>query len=137
MIPDAKELTAAYLRTSPDLQAIVQGRIGTQTPAETDRPWIRIRQVDDSIRVPNVLHLVAVYLQLDCYGGGDRTTAERESGLLARTAREFLAEMPAAQHDDAVVTAVRFGSSPDVPDPDFKPARERVALEATVYLHPA
>jgi hypothetical protein len=36
-----------------------------------------------------------------------------------------------------VVTAVRFGSAPDVPDNDFSPPRKRIPLDAFITLHPA
>jgi hypothetical protein len=134
-IPDAKALTAAYLRDDAEVRAIIGGRVGTKTPDTTDKPWIRIHQIGDESGFP--LHLVTVHLQLDCYGGSDRAKAEGESSLLARTVREALDSMPDAGHAGAVVTAVRFGSMPDVSDPDFDPPRKRIPLGAFVTLHPA
>ena len=133
-IPDAKALTATYLRSNADVAAIVGSRVGAKTPDMTDAPWVRIHQIGDASGFP--LHLVTVHLQLDCYGGSKPAKAEGESSLLARTVREVLDVMPQAEHAGAVVTAVRFGSAPDVPDQDFNPPRKRIPLDAFIALHP-
>jgi Protein of unknown function (DUF3168) len=134
-LPDTKALTATYLRANADIAAIVAHRVGTRTPDTTDDPWIRIHQIGDATGFP--LHLATVHLQLDCYGGSDRYATEGEASLLARTVREALDAMPAGEHEGAVVTAVRFGAMPDVPDPDFDPPRKRIPLDAFITLHPA
>lgn len=99
-IPDAKVLVSAYLRADADIQAIVVDRVGVRTPDTTDEPWIKITQIGDTAATnAPFLHSMMVHLQLDCYGGADRYTAEGEASLLARTSREVLDAMPPSDHE--------------------------------------
>lgn len=132
---DAEFLVGKYL--AAQLDARVVGR----TPEDTSGAWIKLTQLDaravDSHRSD---HLVDYLLQFEVYAG-----SQRDVHSLANATRAALAVLPgprtATRSDDteeaAVVTGVIFSGMPRLPDTDFKPARERVILTASVFAHPA
>lgn len=134
MTPDVEALVGAFLRANSQIQVLVGSRVVGRTPTTTTDPWIRITQIDDTTRSP--VHLVTVFLQLDCYGGDDPDSAQREASVLARTVRQVLEALPGPVDDGAVVAAVTFSGLRRVPDTEFKPARERYILDADVTVHP-
>lgn len=131
MIPDAEAVLTAYL--SPALAGlgvdIVPG-----TPADTSEPWVRLTLLDAPSEGSQADHLVAAYVQLDCYaGGGD--DGQAEVNLIGRTVREALRTIAAADHDGAVVNGSRIVGYARIPDGAFEPARERVVVTATIWVH--
>lgn len=135
MQPDVEKLTGTYLRGDSDVIALVDDRVGGKHPRATDTPWVKIVQIGDSVIGNRPVHLVAVNLQIDCYGGEDEYTAHGEASELARTIRQSLSVMADDTHTGAVVSDVKFGPMSRVPDTAFEPARERFILSATVYCH--
>lgn len=143
MIPDIEKITSDYLRAHPDVEDLVGRRVVAYPPDEKRRstPWVRITLLDaPSPPRSSTDHLIRFLVQFDCYAGEDRpgeTHGQPEANLLARTVRAALLGMPAASHDGAVVTDVRFAGMIRLPDTNFEPARERVALTTEIYAHSA
>lgn len=136
LLPDFEKLVASYLLNYPDITDITT-RIGTRTPPNTDQPWVRIRQLGEQPdRTSPALFNTEAYLQLDCYGSNDRSSAHAEAVLLARLAQAALHTLPRAATLDCVVSRVYFGSLSHIPDADFEPARERYILTAYIHAHP-
>lgn len=123
-----------YLREHDAVEAL-GARVVAKTPDNVETAWIRVTQLDDrAVGDSRSDHLIEFMLQLDIYAG--RNGGQPEASLLNRTVREALKEMP-GEHDDAVVTGVRFVSAPRIPDDQFEPARERYARTIIVWAHPA
>lgn len=130
MIPDAEAVLTAYLKPIvDDLGATVRGR----TPGSTVAPWVRLTLLDAPPTDPISDHHIAALIQLDCYAGRDGAQAEAE--LLARTVRASLRDIAHAEHAGAVVTGSRISGFGRVPDTALEPARERVIVTATVWMH--
>ena len=135
MLPDPEMLLASYLRSRDQVTEITD-RIGTRTPPSTDLPWIRILTLDATpAPTSRALHLAPALLQVDCYAGSQRDGAQAQASLLARTVQQVIHEMPASEHDGAVITSAR-ASFRRLPDPDLEPARERYIVEAILVMHP-
>jgi hypothetical protein len=123
---DAELTVGAYLRGRVDTRVV--GR----TPSDTSGTWVTVTMLDGrAVGDHRSDHLVDYLLQFDIYAGG-----RPELWPLVNGVREALREMPGV-HDGVVVTGVRFAGMARIPDTDFKPARERVILTATVWAHPA
>lgn len=138
MIPDAEKVVSGYLRAHDDIVAL-DGRVVATTPSEKSggiaRPWIRVTQLDDrAVNDSRSDHLIEFMLQLDIYAGS--TGGQPEASLLNRTVRQALRDMP-GEHDDAVVTGVRFVSALRLPDSDIEPARERYVRTVICWMHVA
>jgi hypothetical protein len=135
MILNAEAIVGSYLREHPDLIAI-EARVLGSAPKKTGKPWVRTTLLDpENVTGTNqVEHLVAYYMQLDCYAGseGGQPAAFR----LAKAVRAALVDITKAELEGAVATDVEFPSMPRIPDTDFEPARERFVLDACVYMHP-
>jgi len=134
VIPDAEKVVGTYLRSHADIVALAARVVG-KTPASTEAPWIRLTQLDARNERTEHEHLIAYFLQLDCYAGS--AGGQPEASTLARTTREALHEMQFATHADVVVSSVGFTGMARVPDTDVdEPARERFVLDSIVRLHP-
>lgn len=135
MQPDVEKLTGEYLRDDASVTALVGDRVGGRHPRSLQDPWVKVVQIGDTVIGNSPVHLVAVNLQIDCYGSEDEYAAHGEASELGRTVRAVLAEMPEETFNGAVVSDVKFGPLSRVPDTDLEPARERFILSATVYCH--
>jgi hypothetical protein len=134
--PDVEALVASHLRGRQAVSAIVGQRVGTRTPGTLAAPWVRLTQINDEpATVSSALHLVTVWLQIDCYAGDDRDHGQEQASLLARTVRDELHRMPGT-YSTGVVTAVRFSGTRRAPDDDLDPARERYSFDAYLSVHP-
>lgn len=137
MIPNTEKILTDYLNDHDAIQALGAKAV-SRTPRSTGDPWICINQLDPrAADGGDADYLIAALFQLDCYAGNDSGVegGQEEASLLMRTVRAALVEMKGDQ-GDAVVSVVRFGPCPRLPDTDFEPALERYALEATIYIHP-
>ncbi len=131
MIPDPEAVLTTYLT---DVAGALGGTVRGKTPKDTTDPWVRLTLLDaPSTDGGEADHLIAAYLQLDCYAGSDGGHAA--ASLLARTVREALVTITDGDHGDVVVTGAKLGGYQRLPDTDFEPARERYVLSATVWLH--
>lgn len=138
LIAEADALVAQWLREHPDIVALDANVAGT-LPDSIEKAWIRVTSFgpsdDDNARLE---HLLEFFLQLDCYAGAAATRAQQgqgEASTLVRTVRAVLKAREGQVADGVVVTAVRFGGMPRIPDTDFEPARERYALDVFLTLH--
>ena len=107
-------------------------RIVGDTPRDITFPWVRLTQLDarnEANSQPE--HLIDFMLQLECYAGSG---GQGEAHQLAAEVRQALADMP-GQHEEGVVTCVRFTGMPRIPDTAIEPARQRYILTARVYIH--
>jgi hypothetical protein len=135
MLPDPELVLSAYLRAHHGVTALVD-EIGTQTPKKINEPWIRLVLIDGvGDRTSPALHLATALLQLDCYAGAERTGAQAQASLIARTVQHAIQAMPTVAHDGAVVTKAT-ASWRRLPDTSIEPQRERYIVEATITLHP-
>jgi hypothetical protein len=138
VIPDVEKTVSDYLRDDDDVAAIVDERVVGSTPKKTEDPWVRVTLLDapQDPRSSND-HLVAAYLQLDCYAGrtGLNGSQQAQAALLGRTVRAALMKIGDAEHDGAVVSEARINGDARVPDEALEDARERRVLTTTVYLH--
>lgn len=135
MIPDGEAVVSTYLRAHPDVEAL-GARVAGRTPSSISRPWVRLTQLD-ATNDPTVRpeHIINFMFQLDCYAGSDHDTAQAEASLLGRTVRDVLDRMPEEYQGPETISKVRFVSMPRTPDVGLEPARERVILTATVWMH--
>jgi len=135
---DAVAIIGDFLRDQTSVSDIVGERVSHKSPRDGDygEPWVRITQLDASNETGSrqVEHLVAYYLQLDLYAGAANRYAEAFD--LAKAVRGALTGITKAALAEAVATDVGFASMPSVPDTDLKPARERVILDAEIFMHP-
>lgn len=132
MIPDPEAILTTYLEShvTPLGATIVD-----LTPDDLGAPWVRLTLLDaPSDGIPD--HLVAAYVQLDCYAGQDAgEDAHEDASLIARTVRAALVTIHEADHDGAAVSGCRIDGMPRMPDPAFEPPLERYVLTATVWMH--
>ena len=118
---------------SLDLDAAV---VVGETPKNIKQAWVKITQLDDrAVGVIDADHFHNHHVQLDCYASQDGSAGQGEAQALYAEVRAALVAMPAAEHDEATVTAVRFGACPRVPDSAFNPARQRYVIDAHIYAH--
>lgn len=133
--PDFELIVGDYLREHPDVSALTS-RIGGRTPSSVATPWVRITVLDDrKVTDAALLHLVAGYMQIDCYAGAARDGQQAEASLLGRTVRAALNDLSGPQ-DEGVVTCVEGLAISRQPDTTFEVARERFIVTCTVYAHP-
>lgn len=132
-IPDIERIVSRYLREHPDIVEL-DARVVGKTPADTDRPWIRVMQIAD-VAVGNhrADHLIQFTVQLDCYAG--KAGGQPEAAALNRRVRAALRDLPGVR-DGGVVTGVSPGSATRLPDRDFEDDRERFVRTITVWAHP-
>jgi len=120
------------------LNDLIETQVVPETPDDTSDAWVKVSLVNiRQVSAPDADYFNAYFLQLDCYPSGDGVEYQEEAFDLCNEVRALLTLMPAAEHDEAVVTAVRFGNSRRLPDQEFKPPRHRYFLEAYVYGHAA
>lgn len=127
MIPDAEAVIGDHLRSELDDVAVV-GR----TPRDTSEPWVRVTMLDGPAAGAEADHLLAAYVQLDCYAGA--AGGQAEAVTIGRGAREALRTIKGV-HGSTVVTGARIEGHSRVPDEAMEPTRERVILTATVWMH--
>lgn len=133
LIPDAEKVVSDYLREVDEVEAIVGRRVVGKTPSSVAEPWVRLTRInaaDDANSSAD--HLVAFYLQADCYAGA--SGGQPEANLLGRTVRAALKAMQGTSVGGTVVSRVRV-SDGRIADPQLEPARERTIVTATVYMH--
>lgn len=131
-IPDAERIVSDYLRSHADVVALATRVVG-KTPDTVSTSWVRVTLLDAANEAGSrPERLIDYMLQLDCFAGA--TGGQPEANSLARTVRAVLHEMPGLQ-GGVVVTCVRFIGMARIPDTDFEPARERIVLTATVWMH--
>jgi hypothetical protein len=111
-------------------------KVAGENPKDTEQAWVKITQLDDrAVGVPDADYFHNHHVQLDCYASVNGTAGQDEARELYLATRAALVAMKDVDLDDAVVTAVRFGACPRVPDEAFNPARQRYVIDAHIYAH--
>lgn len=127
MIVDSERMVTDFLRNHPDIDA----HILTLPPETTEDSWVMVTQLGASqTDLPD--HLVAFYLQFDCYAG--RTGGPKEANDVGRAVRAALRELNGSQ-TGGVVSGVQIEEDRRLPDDTFEPARQRRLLSATLWIH--
>lgn len=126
---DGPAIVTAYLKDQTG------ARVVGRTPNDISTSWVRVTQLDAAAE-PNSRpgYLFRFDLQLDCFAGNALKGAQVEASDLAWAVRNSLEGMK-GRHGAGVVTGVRFGAMPRIPDDSIEPARERVIVNAHVYMH--
>jgi len=139
VIPDAHKVVADHVRTYPSVSTL-QARVVNKTPDTLDKPWVRVSLLDaPSNGVPD--YLIAALVQFDCYAAKDGQQNDGAPGAmrLALAVRESLTGdddgIARATHADAVVSGARINSFGELPDSEMEPARARVVITSTIWLH--
>jgi hypothetical protein len=135
LLLNVEPLIGAYLKGVSGVSAL-EARVVSKTPGTTDKPWVRITLLDASnaTGTRQAEHLVAYYLQLDCYAGS--SGGREDAFALAQAVRASLVDLPDLQPlPNAVVTDVAPLSMPRIPDGDLG-GRERYILDIEIYAHP-
>jgi len=143
LLPDLELLVRNYLAASAPIIALVGVDANAETQVYTRHPspppagaYVRlVRLLSPPLR-RSPLWLDAGAVQLDCYGGSQRT-----ANRLAETVRQQLDALPAATLAEGVIAGVDHGAFGYLPDPDQLTARgnarERYIVGATIYAHPS
>lgn len=133
MIPSADKVITAHLKTDAAVTTITD-RIGGTTPSSIADPWVRITLLGDAPTDGGITdHLIAAYLQIDCFAGREGTQEIADN--LSRAVRAALVTANTATHTGAVVTGCGNPTRARMPDTDFEPAMELYVLTATIYMH--
>jgi hypothetical protein len=122
---DAKRLVSEHLRERIDT------RVVGKPPDETDEPWVQVVVLGGPSNFPD--YLTAFTVQADCYAG--KTGGGPESREIALAVRAALADI-AGTHDQGIATGATITGWTELADTDFEPARDRLAITATVWAHP-
>jgi hypothetical protein len=132
LLPDVARLVSGYLRTVPEVVALVGDRVYTAFPAqlEVGLGFVLVQRIGGEPAVPRPLVVDTASIQLDAYGGPQALAHE-----LAATCRAALAELRGEQPDGNVCgvlpVALRY-----VPDETWKPPRPRYIADLEVTVKP-
>lgn len=129
MIYDAEKIVADYLRSDTG------ARVVASPPDDKARAWVQLTEINapQAANSP-VDHLVAHYMQLDCYAGVEGGVPE--ANALAGAIRESLVELRNNGDHGVVITGAHIEGSHRDRDLSFKKARDRRVLTVTVWIHP-
>lgn len=128
LLPSVETLVVAHLRASDDVDALVDGRVGTELYAGAS-PAVWLSVVTGEERFRN--HITAPMLDVRSYGG-----TKAQADLLARTVHAVMHDLPGV-HAQGIVSAVRTVTIPSWnPDEGFDPPRARYIGSYVVTLRP-
>lgn len=128
---EMEKVLRAYLNTQ-DLGVKIAG----ENPKDTEQGWLKLTQLDDrAVGVEEADYFHNHHIQVDCYASVNGTAGQDEARDLYIATRAAIVCMKYADLEDAVVTTVRFGACPRVPDEAFNPPRQRYIIDAHIYAH--
>jgi hypothetical protein len=137
VLPDTERLLCHYLANVPELVKLVDPeRIGTRSPRDTSRPWLRVTRIGGA--ATHWMRLDRGHIQIDSFvpprgpDGGDYRAMQ-----LARVARAALFAAPNWSDGSALICAVEeigFFSDPDL---TRTPPTPRVIWDGYVSVRPA
>lgn len=133
-IPYMEKIVVDFLVGRSPIEAIVGNRVATKTPRSLDEPWVRVNLLDNPpVTGSTTDHLIASYLQIDCYAGkkGDQILASS----LARAVRAAFGDIDAVAHEGATVTGAKVHGSKPLPDTELDKAMDRYIVTATIWAH--
>jgi hypothetical protein len=141
VMPDAKELVAAYLRDQPEVQALLEDRVYGEIPDPAVYPLAVLTVVPSAGQAVRE-RLDEVHLQVDAWSmlreeGGSPEEAQAIAAVLraAILAEERITGAQPVAVPIAVVQGTRDVMGPqELPDPVT--ARPRYLFEVAIFLHP-
>jgi hypothetical protein len=135
LLPDVSRLVSAYLRTVPEVRAIVGDRVYTAFPKQLPEQagFVLVQRIGGLPPLSRPLVIDLATLQLDAYGGPQAQAHE-----LAATCRAALSvwqgEQPNASGN---VCGVVIGPLRYLPDETWRPPRPRYISDVDVTVKPA
>ena len=129
---DVERLMSAWLRARPEIVAIVDDRVVTETPNRVVFPFLRISQIGGAPVWSRPLWLDQAVIQLDAFGGPKVQARALMDAARSALAEDFLGAHPGV----GVVTSVVFGDLSYIPDDLWEPPKPRWAATVAVYTHP-
>jgi hypothetical protein len=125
ILPDVEAIVSAYLRSHPDVAALVSDRVYTRIPRNPTFPLLRLWRIGGAPVYSTPLMLDAALLQIDAFGGSISQTR-----TLAATAMAALADLPDGHPN---VRGCDFGALASDEDPSYEPPKPRYRFDVTVY----
>lgn len=105
--------------------------ITPETPDDQTAAWIKVTLLGTRIEGNSNADVFHDYhVQFDCYAGIDGPEGQSEAEDYYQLLRAALTDWPAVGGE---VTAVRFTNAMRLPDPSFKPSRQRYILDAHFF----
>lgn len=134
VLPDVARIVSAYLRTVPEVLALVGERVYTAFPKQLGtQPFVLVQRTGGDPVLARPLVVDHAEVQLDAYGGPQAAAHE-----LAATCRAALSVLQGEQPNDTgnvcgvVVTALRY-----VPDETWSPPRPRYISDVELTVKPS
>lgn len=137
-VPDAKKMVIDWLLADSGVRAIASTRVYSVIPAvkkgasDNRFPLVRVVRVGGA-PMTRPLYIDRPHLQIDCFGGPEKTTWELAEAVMVR-----MDAMPGSHHStEGVVSAVVLLNVGDMPDTEFSPAKPRVRMDMRLATHAA
>lgn len=135
VFPNVEAIVSEYLRSRPEISALVDDRVVTANGPERTLvyPRIRVNVVDEISVGAHPVVYVRTIVQVDAWGGTKAVAHE-----IAQTARAVL-DLRAflGVHGSGQILSVAHGSIRDAPDTTLDPARPRFLFRSTIANRPA
>lgn len=135
-LPDVSRLVSAYLRTVPEVVALVEQRVYTAFPKQVSKAacFVLVQRIGGAqVQLTRALVVDTATIQLDAYGGPQSAAHD-----VVATCRAALAELEGEQPNGAGnVCGVVVGPLRWVPDETYKPPRPRYVSDLDVTVKPA
>jgi len=134
-LPDVTKLASLYLRTVPEVVALVGNRVYSVFPSQLapGLSFALVQRVGGPPAVSYPLVVDLALMQLDAYGGPQAAAHE-----LAATVLSALSEWQGEQPDElGNVCGTRIGAKRWQPDETYKPPRPRYVCDFEVTVKPA
>lgn len=134
-LPDVTRLVSTYLRSVPEVAALIGNRVYSVFPKQLDPvlTFALVQRVGGFPPLSRPLVIDLAVMQLDTYAGTHAAAHE-----LAATALAALAEWQGEQPDDTGnVCGVVVGAKRWQPDPTFKPPKPRYVCDFEVTVKPS
>ena len=130
-VVDTTALVTEFLRTDPEVSAVLAGRVSTVPPADKVFPLARVTRVGGAPALGFTVWLDQALYQLDIWADTVAQVADA-----ARCCVWALDQRLPGSRPGGVVTAVRITTVATDIDPEFAPVKHRVRLGFTVTAHP-
>ena len=109
--------------------------ITPETPDDQTQPWIKVTMLGTrTAGNQNADYFHDFHVQFDVYAGTDGPEGQPEAEGYHQDLRDALTAWPQL---DQGVSAVRFTNAMRLPDPAFKPSRQRYMLDTHLYARQA
>ena len=134
-LPDVSRIVSSYLRSVPEVVALVGQRVYTAFPRQVPKSasFVLVQRIGGPPVVTRALVVDLAVVQLDAYGGPQAAAHE-----LVATCRAALVDLVGEQPNAlGNVCGVGFGPLRYVPDESYKPPRPRYVADLEVTVKPA